>query len=268
MNTISFMSANYVARQLDYNMTRGWGQGEKATSEYFQPIETFPERFDALLREIVGLGFGAIDLWLAHLSPSWATSQHIDAARDLLAKHGLPVVSLAGWFGSTPDEFAATCRLATAVGCRVLGGSTSVIEKDRAFVVRMLKEHGLRLGLENHPEKTPVELRARIGDGGEGTIGACVDTGWFGTQGYDAARALEELGDVLVHIHLKDVLAEGAHETCGYGEGIVPVEGCVRALERMGYAGAISVEHEPEHASPNDAAVRSLALLKGWLGQR
>lgn len=273
MNTISFMTANYVARQLGYNMTRGWGQGDKAANEYFRPIETFPERFEALLQEISDLGFTAIDLWLAHLNSTWATPEHIAVARDLLAKFGLSVVSLAGWFGSTPEEFAATCRLAVELGRPLLGGSTSVLEKDRDFVVGALKEHGLKFGIENHPEKNPGELLARIGDpstgsggaGGDGTIGACVDTGWFATQGYDAAQALEELREVLFHVHLKDVLAVGAHDTCGYGKGIVPIERCVRTLQRIGYTGGISIEHEPEQYSPNDDCVEAHMLLKGWL---
>jgi L-ribulose-5-phosphate 3-epimerase len=265
MNTISFMGANYVARQLGYNMTGGWGQGERATNEYFRPLETFPERFEDLLQEISDLGFTSVDLWLAHLNYAWAMPEHVAIARDLLAKYGLSVVSLAGWFGSTPDEFAAVCRLAVELGCPLLGGSTSVLEKDRSFVVGMLKEHGLLLGLENHPEKTPDELLAKIGDGGDGTIGACVDTGWFGTQGYDAAQALVELRDVLFHVHVKDVLAVGTHDTCGYGKGIVPIEGCVRALQQIGYTGPISVEHEPEHYSPNDECVAALALLEEWL---
>lgn len=265
MNTISFMTANYVARQLDYHMTGGWGQGDKATIEYFKPLETFPERFEGLLEEIAGLGFTAIDLWLTQLNAMWATPEHIATAKDLLAKYGLPVVSLAGWFGTSHEEFEATCRLAAALDCPILAGRASVLEKDRAFTVRTLKEYGLRFGVENHPEKNPAELLAQIGDGGDGPIGACVDTGWFGTQGYDAAAALEELRDVLVHVHLKDVLAAGAHETCGYGKGVVPIEACVRVLRRTGYAGGISVEHEPELYSPNDDCVEALALLKGWL---
>lgn len=265
MNTISFITANYVARELGYNMTRGWGQGDKATQEYFRPIETFAERFDALLAEITGLGFRAIDLWTAHLNPSWATPEHLAAARGLLTSYNLPVVSLAGWFGSTMEELEATCRIAQALGCPVLGGSTSMLEKDRAATVAALKAYGLVLGLENHPEKTPDELRAKIGDGGDGTIGACVDTGWFGTQGYDAARALEELCDVLVHVHLKDVQAAGAHDTCGFGKGVVPIVECVAALRRIAYAGAIGVEHEPERSNPNDEAVAGRELLERLL---
>ena len=273
MNTISFMTANYVARQIGYTMTGGWSQGAKATDAYFKPLDTFAERFEELLYDISDLGFTAIDLWESHLNPAWATPEHIATARDLLAKYGLPVISLAGWFGSTPEEFAATCRLAAELSCPLLGGSTSALAKDRDAVVGTLKQHGLRLALENHPEKTPGELLARIGDpstgsagaGGDGTIGACVDTGWFGTHGYDAAAALEELREVLFHVHLKDVLAAGAHDTCGYGKGVVPIKQCVETLQRIGYHGAISVEHEPEQGDPSEQVAEGLELLKSWL---
>lgn len=266
MNTISFMTANYVARQVGYHMTRGWGEGDKATNEYFRPAETFAERFEAILRDARAMGFAAIDLWLAHLNPAWATDEQIATARDLLRRHGLEVVSVAGWFGSTPEEFRRTCEIARALDAPVLGGTTSMLEKDRDFVARALAEHDLRLGLENHPEKTPAELLARIGDGAAGRIGAAIDTGWFGTQGYDAAQALEELGDRVFHVHLKDVLAAGAHDTCRYGAGVVPIERCVRVLQGMGYAGAISVEHEPETFDPTEDVIASYAMLRGWLG--
>lgn len=265
MHTISFMTANYVARELGYHMTGGWGQGDRASQAYFRPIATFAERFDALLAEIAGLGFTAIDLWTGHLSPAWATPAHIGAARNLLAGYGFPVVSLAGWFGSTADEFAMSCRIAHELGCPVLGGSTSMLEKDRAGTVATLRRYGLVLGLENHPEKTAAELRAKVGDPADGAIGACVDTGWFATQGYDAAQALEELRDLLAHVHLKDVLAAGAHDTCAFGQGVAPIKACVETLRQIGYRGAISVEHEPEHSSPNQAAVASRELLEGWL---
>lgn len=41
MNTISFMTANYVARQIDYHMTKGWMDGDDATNAYFAPIATY-----------------------------------------------------------------------------------------------------------------------------------------------------------------------------------------------------------------------------------
>ena len=67
-----------------------------------------------------------------------------------------------------------------------------------------------------------------------GVFGATVDTGWWGTQGYDASLAIEELADRTTHVHLKDVRAVSEpHETCRWGDGIVPIERCVRTLQRL-----------------------------------
>ena len=111
----------------------------------------------------------------------------------------------------------------------MIGGGFS---GDPEALAPVLDAHGVRLGIENHPERTPAEVLAKIERGG-GVFGTTVDTGWWGTQGYDAAQAIEELGEHVLHVHLKDVLAVGEpHETCRWGEGVVPIEECVRALRR------------------------------------
>jgi len=113
MNTISFMSANFVARQLQYNMPLSeWAKGDQATQDYFRPLDTFAERFAALLGEVTAMGFTAIDIWLAHLHPAWATPEHIAVAKEQLAKQGVQVVSLAGGFGNTPEEVERARRQA------------------------------------------------------------------------------------------------------------------------------------------------------------
>jgi sugar phosphate isomerase/epimerase len=242
-----------------------WTHGDTATNDYFRPLETYAERFDAMLAEIQALGFEAIDVWLSHLNYTWASDDHLAAAVEALRRRGLSVASVGGWLGSTPAEFERSCQIALALGTRILGSSTSMLRKDRAFVLATLRRNGLRLGIENHPgEKTPADVLAQIGADTD-VLGACVDTGWWGSQGYDAARAIEELGSHLVHIHLKDVRAPGAHETCRYGQGCVPVEGCVRALQHLAYAGGISIEHEPAHFDPTADIRANLLMLRGWL---
>lgn len=267
-HTISFMSANYVAREVGYNMTRGWGQGDAAANDHFQPLDTFAERFEEILRDVQGLGFKAIDLWTSHLNPTWATPEHISIARDLLDRYDLKVPSLGGWFGSSHEAFEATCKLAAALDVKILGGSSSMLEQDRDFVIGMLHRYELRLGLENHPEKTPEEMLAKIGDGGEGTLGTTVDTGWYGTQGYNAAQAIKALGEHVVYVHLKDVLAAGEHRTCRYGEGVVPIRDCVFMLEQIGYENALCVEHEPETFDPGEDCRANLHMLREWLHER
>ena len=45
----------------------------------------------------------------------------------------------------------------------------------------------------------------------------------------------------------------------------VPIEECVRTLQRLGYHGAITVEHEPETFDPTDDLRAMRAQLEGWL---
>ena len=130
----------------------------------------------------------------------------------------------------------------------------------------MLREHGVTLAIENHPERTPDEVLAKI-EAGDGTMAATVDTGWWGTQGYDPVRAIEELGGHVAHVHLKDVLRRGEpHDTCAWGDGVVDIEACVRALARLGYRGALAVEHEPMDRDPTEEIRAMRRQLEEWVG--
>lgn len=285
MNTISFMSANFVARQLNYRMTRGWGEGQDATENYFRPIETYAERFDAMLAEVAALGFSAIDLWGGHLNPTWATSGHLEAARTLLAKHRLSVSSFALYVADTAylDKIA---EVATALGCRLVGGGCvpELLKEKRAEFVKALERNDLVIGYENHPEKSPEEVLEKIGDLAGGRIGVAIDTGWFGSQGYDAAKAIRELSGRLLHVHLKDIrepfkggsardireggvvtLKDMGHETCALGDGVVPIERCLSTLREIGYKGGISIEHEPEEYNPSAEVKLGYERVQKWI---
>lgn len=263
--TISFMTANYVARELGYLMTGGWEQGDRSVNEVFAPISTYQRRLGELFDQICALEFTTVDLWTAHLNWMWATDEHVDIARTALAERGLQVASLAGSFGTSPKEFEKACLLARAVGSRILGGSTTLLHTDQSKVVELLEEYDLWLGVENHPEPHPDVILAQIGDGAGGRIGTVVDTGWYGTQGFDAADAIVRLYPHILRVDLKDIRATGAHETCGYGDGVVPIKRCVEELADRGYEGVITVEHEPESYDPTDECRQALAMVRGWL---
>lgn len=260
----SFMSANYVARSVGYHMTGGWAQGEQATNQFYEPVDTFPQRFEEILLDVRAMGFDALDIWMGHLNWAWATPAHVVATQSLLDRHGLRVVSLAGNFGSTAHEFEAACKLAVAVGTDVLGGSTELLERDRDAMLEILRRYRVRLAIENHPERTPQEMLAKLGDGAHCTIGTAVDTGWYAIHGYDAALAIRELGEHVFHVHLKDISESGGHASCRFGAGIVPLEECVSVLRETGYRGALSVEHEPPDRDPAADCTASLETLRDW----
>ena len=261
---ISFMSANLVARERGWRIG-AWSEGEQATNEAFAPLETFAERFASLAAHIRALGFEALDLWTAHLGPRWATAEHLAIARRALDAHGLRVASLAGGFGASPAELERACAVAAAVGAPVLGGMLDV-PPDAPGVADLLRAHGVRLAVENHPgDETVTGLLARLGGADPDVVGTTVDTGWWATYGVDAAAAIEELAPCVVHVHLKDIRATGAHDTCPWGEGVVPIERCVEALARIAYTGAISIEHEPFDEDPSEACRAMRERLEGWL---
>jgi sugar phosphate isomerase/epimerase len=258
-NPIAFMTANYVARETGWAM-HGWGHGDRATNERFEPLDTYRERLDGLLADVRGLGFDTVDVWGAHLGADWATDEHLEIAVDTLERHGVRVATYATWVG--PSNVERACELATGLGTSLIGAGFS---GDADAIAPVLHKYGVRLAVENHPERTPAEVLAKI-ERGEGAFGATVDTGWWGTQGYDAAQAIEELGEHVLHVHLKDVKRLGEpHDTCRWGEGIVDVEACVRALARTGYAGALTIEHEPEDHDPSEEIRAMRDELAGWL---
>jgi L-ribulose-5-phosphate 3-epimerase len=256
---ISFMGANYVAKELGYGASDEWGPFDLATNAAFEPLETFPARFDTLLTSITGIGYDTIDLWFAHLNWRWATPEHVAIAREALDRHGVRVVAFAGGIGSTVDDVAAACRLANDLDVDLIAGLGGIVHTDRDAAAEVLDAHGVRFGLENHPERTPAEVLAAIGDAG--SLGAAVDTGWWATQGYDPVDAIRELSHRLFHVHLKDVEQPGTHVSCMHGEGCARIADCVDALLELGYSGAVSIEHEPFDRDPTAECARMLAKI-------
>jgi sugar phosphate isomerase/epimerase len=258
------MSANYVAKELGYGAADEWGPFDAATNAAFEPLDTYAARFDNLLATITGSGFDTIDLWFAHLNWRWATPEHVALAREALARRDVRVVSLAGSVGATTGELVAACRLASELNVDLIAGVGEIVHWDREGAADVLREYGMRFGLENHPEKCPQDVLDAIGDDAD-VLGAAVDTGWWATQSYDPVAAIRELSERLFHVHLKDVEAPGTHVTCMHGEGCANIAGCVDKLLELGYSGPVSIEHEPYDRDPTAECVRMLARVREQL---
>ncbi len=244
------MTANFVSRQMGYRKMADWFEGQNSACDYFRPVETYEARLDALFKEIYDLGFQYIDLWVAHLHYSWDFENYLPVLKKLLDRYGFEIVSYAGGFGGTVEQFERACLLCASLNLGLLGGRTPLLFTERKEVVRLLKQHNVNLAFENHPEKTPKELIGKIGDGDQDCIGISLDTGWFASHGFDSAAAIRDLKKRIMHVHLKDVLEKGTHNCCAYGEGIVDIERCGNALKQFSYRHGISVEIEKEQGSP------------------
>ncbi|MFF2624709.1 sugar phosphate isomerase/epimerase family protein [Kitasatospora griseola] len=272
----AFATSNFIARELGYSLTGGWRQDDsahpflggwaecaEAVRAAFAPVETYRARFGALLAEVREAGFEAVELWSGHLNPHWATDQHLAIACEVIDEHGLRVVGFHGYLGDSRDTARRACRITAALGAGLLtGGGGRFLDSHRADAVAMLRDHGIRLAIENHPEHAaPAQLLAEIGESADGTIGVNLDTGWWATHGQDPVEAITALSGHLLHVQLKDIAAPGTHHPAALGTGCVPVRDCLRALAAAGYRGAYSLEHLAADASPVAACREARRML-------
>ncbi len=263
---ISFITANFVAEEVGYNLHPFvWAEADRATVEAFHGPQ-FATKFENLVRRVKDLGFDYIDIWVAHLNPWRATDSMVDEAVAILRQYGLTVVAYTAGLGRphmTTAQAERVYQVARRLGTPILAVGLHPTNEDLAY--RLGREYGIRYAIENHPEKTPDELLRRIGDRAD-ILGVTSDTGFWGFHGFDPVEATYRLKDVLLHVHLKDVIVgEGRHESCAYGRGVVDIRGVVQALRAIGYQGAVSVEHEPHDRDPSLEVQESLQRLRTWL---
>jgi len=261
--TFAFMTANYVAKELNYTNSLEWKKCQEATVAAFHG-PNFESKFEELIDTVKTLKFDAIELWVAHLDPFKATPKMIETAKRILSAYEIDVISYTAGFGSpgaTREEAKKVFETAKEIGAPVLAQH---LHRDNGEIVKEFAEaYHIYMGLENHPEKTPQEVIKIIAPFTP-WLGSAIDTGWFATQGYDPVRAVRELKDYLVHVHLKDVKAAGAHDTCTLGDGIVDIKGVMAELKAIGYSGPMTVEHEPHLHDPTEDIKESLKRVQQW----
>lgn len=142
-----------------------------------------------------------------------------------------------------------------------------------------------RLCLEMHGQQnvynveTLLRLRGEVGD----TVGANFDPSHLLWMGADPIAAIEGLGPAIYHVHAKDTRIERAatvnsrietkpgrlvaerswnYVTLGYGQGEDFWRAFCLTLQRVGYDGVLSIEHEDMTLSPMEGMRKSVDLLR------
>lgn len=248
---VAFNTANLVARVSGYRFElKRWGEQHQRTV-----AETDEAAWRAICQEIAQTGFRAVEIWEAHASPETLDETRAQTWKQVLEQTGLRPVAYAGKLGP------GTTQVCQWLGIPHIDGGMGGLNVDEATA--LCRATGVRFHFENHPQKSAEAILAPI-DGGNDWLGVCIDTGWLGTQGVDAPDAIRVCGDRVRHVHLKDVQAAGAHETCLLGTGVVDVASCFAALQEIGYGGTYSWEDEPEDRNPFDTAAQN----REWIEQR
>ena len=152
-------------------------------------------------------------------------------------------------------------------------------------ILDAFEEHGVKFALEVHPTEIAFDIasaeRALEAIDGHPAFGFNYDPSHFAYQGVDYLRFIERFADRIHHVHAKDVWWSetpteagvfGGHTAFGdgrrnwdfrsLGRGRVDFDGIVRALNRIGYAGPLSVEWEDPGMDREHGAREACAFLK------
>ncbi len=258
---ISFITANFVGRALRYGNNRDWSANEQATL-----AAASPDDFMSIAAEVANAGFEAIDLWTAHCH--WARQKHeddLEQVKGICSQFDLSISSYAG--GLDPTAIEPALKFMKQLGAPLYAGGLPGPSPAELMprINDLCQKYGLRYAYENHAEQSAEEMLAKIVHGQYSSCGIAFDTGWASTQGFDAAEAIKRIREHLFIVHLKDVKAQGQHETCALGDGIVPIEKVVRYLVESDWQGSICIEHEPFDRDPMPEVETSLTRLKQWL---
>ncbi|MBT3448230.1 MAG: sugar phosphate isomerase/epimerase [Bacteroidetes Order II. Incertae sedis bacterium] len=134
-------------------------------------------------------------------------------------------------------------------------------------ILDVFDEVGVRFALEVHPAEIAFDIasaeRALDAIGRRKSFGFNYDPSHFGYQGVDYVAFILKFGDRIFHAHMKDVWWSptateagvfGGHTEFGdvrrqwdfrsLGRGSIDFEEIIRALNRVGYTGPLSVEWE------------------------
>lgn len=134
-------------------------------------------------------------------------------------------------------------------------------------VLDVFDEVGVRFALEVHPTEIAFDIataeRTLKAIGGRKAFGFNYDPSHFGYQGVDYVEFIHRFADRIYHVHMKDVWWSsvateagvfGGHTDFGdirrhwdfrsLGRGNIDFEEIIRALNRAGYTGPLSVEWE------------------------
>jgi inosose dehydratase len=267
----------------------GYAGTELGFPGYFGHGRAMGELLASLGLELVG---AFLPLRFARPDGYAADAAELGATLDLLAEacdgRELPVVVLSDavcepdrirhagaieahrdtWLGARGQQLLADNLHRTAERCRERGFVTTFHPHAGSYVESPREVHGLLERMDT------------------GLLGLCFDTGHTAFGGGDPLALVREAGELVNHVHLKDVdlqlLArlhadgkglEDAWEAgvfCELGTGGARVDDCLRHLLEAGYDGWVVVEQDrvlaPE--TPFDDALAAGERNRAWLRER
>lgn len=245
----------------------------------------FGTRFglETVLHECAAAGYRYVDL------SGYSVSElpKVPQCRALFKKHRLQLVSMSCPIGDAKHEFIKrsqdNVRFLSAMGATatMVGGWAFEKAEDKlsesvlARVVEQADElhdfaktYGIKTGYHNHlwgPVETEEQIDAFLA---RSKMGFCLDVGHLAAAGADPVPLIRRHGKRLVHVHLKDVVADRTGKFQRFielGRGTLKTlnfKRIFKALDEVRYRGVAAVEQDNWSLNPGADALASAHFLK------
>ncbi|HVN05222.1 MAG TPA: sugar phosphate isomerase/epimerase [Bryobacteraceae bacterium] len=202
--------------------------------------------------------------------PYRSSPEELEAGRKEFERAGLQIMSGGNISLSKDDpddirryfEYAKMCGMPMMV-CAPTHSSVGLVEK-------FVKEYNIRIGIHNHgPEDrefpTPQSVLEVVRNM-DPRCGLCIDVGHTARAGADVIESIVAAGDRLFDMHIKDLRTFEPHAIqCDVGEGIMPIVGIFKQLQKMGYRGCVNLEYEINGDNPLPGMQNSFSYMRGVL---
>jgi sugar phosphate isomerase/epimerase len=205
------------------------------------------------------------------------------AARAALGDAGLAVASAHTWASVTdPDAFERSCAALAQLGSPsivVSGSGFDSVEIVHRFADSLdtasaiASRHGLRLGYHNHsaevrPFAGGPSILERLAGRVDPAVAFQVDIFWVTVGGAAPAAVIEQLGERVISLHIKDGIELPSDAGSGepfvnvpIGDGVVDPRPAIAAVEDRDHVGWLIVEFDHVDGSPLVAVDASYAFL-------
>ena len=251
------------------------------------------------------LGFRGVEIMCdqPHLYPPEYDAERLKELSGILDRHGLKVTNLnsftlfavgdtylPSWIEPDPAQrdiriqHTRDClKIAQTIGCGNIsippGGPLHGAPRKRSMalfyqglekVVGLAEELDISLLVEPEPDlmiERTAEFAAFIKDVRSPAVGINFDIGHFFCAGENPARALETLFEWTGHIHLEDIGRSRIHQHLVPGDGAIDLKDVFQTMQRLGYAGDMTLELYPYVNGPEVAGRKSLEYLRPLLAE-
>ena len=211
------------------------------------------------------LGIHNLSLKDFHL-PLDSPAEKISAVLSQFAAADIKVYTVGVIYMKTKEALDTAFDYAKKVGVDMIVGVPNYDLLD--YTEQKVKSTNIRIAIHNHgPEDLlypgPNEVLDRI-KSRDPRMGLCMDIGHARRAGANLEKAINQSGNRLFDLHIKDVTAIGKEgKAIEIGRGIIDFPAVVKALKAINYKGMCSIEYEKDMTDPLPGIAESIGFFKG-----